>query len=210
MHSLHDCLKRSFDILLSCCVLLFGAPLFLIIALIIKCTSDGPIFYCSLRLGRDGRLFKFWKFRSMYKDASQKLEQLLKDNPEFQKEWKVYFKLKHDPRVTPFGKFLRKTSLDEFPQFWNVLKGELSLVGPRPYLPNELDAIKKIAGVNVRKMLSIRPGLTGVWQISGRSDLTFEQRVTLDLAYISSRSFLFDLQLIAKTIPALLFAKGAF
>jgi undecaprenyl-phosphate galactose phosphotransferase len=210
MSSLHDWLKRSFDILLSCCVLFFGLPLFIIIALIIKCTSDGPVFYCSLRLGRDGKLFKFWKFRSMYKDASQKLEQLLKDNPDLRKEWKVYFKLKNDPRITPFGKFLRKTSLDEFPQFWNVLKGELSIVGPRPYLPNELDAIKKIAGPNIRKMLSVRPGLTGIWQTSGRSYLTFEQRVKLDLAYIGSRSFLFDLRLIAKTIPVLLFPKGAF
>ncbi len=208
--SLHDCLKRCFDILLSCCVLIFGSPLFLIIALIIKFTSEGPIFYCSLRLGRDGKLFKFWKFRSMYKDANQKLEQLLKEEPELRKEWKVYFKLKNDPRVIPFGKFLRKTSLDEFPQFWNVLKGELSIVGPRPYLPNELDAIKKIAGPNVRKMLSVRPGLTGIWQTSGRSHLTFEQRVKLDLAYIGSRSFLFDLRLIAKTIPVLLFPKGAF
>jgi exopolysaccharide production protein ExoY len=208
--SIHDCLKRSFDIFLSCCVLLIGLPLFMIIAVIIKCTSEGPIFYCSLRLGREGKLFKFWKFRSMYKDASQKLDQLLKENPDLRKEWKVYFKLKNDPRVTPFGKFLRKTSLDEFPQFWNVLKGELSIVGPRPYLPSELDAIKKIAGLNVRKMLSVRPGLTGVWQTSGRSYLTFEQRVKLDLAYIGSRSFLFDLQLIAKTIPEILFPKGAF
>jgi exopolysaccharide production protein ExoY len=208
--SLHDCLKRSFDIVISCCVLLFGFPLFLIVALIVKCTSEGPIFYCSQRLGRNGKLFKFWKFRSMYKDASQKLEQLLKDNPHLYKEWKVYFKLKNDPRITPFGKFLRKTSLDEFPQFWNVLKGELSIVGPRPYLPNELDSIKKIAGPNVRKMLSVRPGLTGIWQTSGRNHLTFEQRVQLDLAYIGSRSFLFDLRLIAKTIPAILFPKGAF
>jgi exopolysaccharide production protein ExoY len=134
----------------------------------------------------------------------------LKSDPKLQKEWNIYFKLKNDPRVTPFGKFLRKTSLDEFPQFWNVLKGELSVVGPRPYLPNELPTIKKIAGPNVRKMLSVRPGLTGIWQTSGRSYLTFEQRVQLDLDYIGSRSFLFDLQLIAKTIPVLIFPKGAF
>ena len=117
---------------------------------------------------------------------------------------------KVDSRITRIGRFIRTTKLDEFPQFWNVLKGELSLVGPRPYLPNELDTIKKIAGPNARKMLSVRPGLTGIWQTSGRSYLTFEQRVQLDLAYINSRSFLFDLQLIAKTIPVLLFPKGAF
>jgi len=208
--SIHDCLKRSFDIFVSCCVLICGLPVFLFIGILVKCTSDGPIFYCSMRLGRNGKHFKFWKFRSMYKDASQKLDELLKSDPLLLKEWELYFKLKNDPRVTPFGKFLRKTSLDEFPQFWNVLKGELSVVGPRPYLPNELQTIKKIAGSNIRKMLSVRPGLTGIWQTSGRSYLTFEQRVQLDLAYINSRSFLFDLQLIAKTIPVLLFPKGAF
>jgi undecaprenyl-phosphate galactose phosphotransferase len=206
----HDWVKRSFDILVSSLFLFMGFPFFLIIALIIKCTSSGPIFYCSFRLGRNGKLFKFWKFRSMYKDASEKLDYLLKNNPQLRKEWNVYFKLKNDPRITPFGKFLRKTSLDELPQFWNVLKGELSMVGPRPYLPNELYAIKKIAGPNMGRMLSIRPGLTGIWQTSGRNFLTFEQRVKLDIAYIGSRSFLFDLCLIAKTIPLLLFPKGAF
>ncbi|HEY2809859.1 MAG TPA: sugar transferase [Rhabdochlamydiaceae bacterium] len=203
-------IKRGFDILVSSCVLLCGLPLFTLIAAIIKCSSPGPIFYCSMRLGRDGKLFKFWKFRSMYKDASQKLDQLLRSNHELRKEWNVYFKLKNDPRITCFGKFLRKTSLDEFPQFWNVLKGDLSIVGPRPYLPNELETIKKIAGVQVQKMLAVRPGLTGIWQTSGRNCLTFEQRVKLDLKYIGSRSFLFDLRLIAKTIPLLLFPKGAF
>jgi undecaprenyl-phosphate galactose phosphotransferase len=146
----------------------------------------------------------------MYEGANEKLEQLLKDDLELAKEWKIFYKLKNDPRVTPVGKFLRKTSLDEFPQFWNVLKGELSIVGPRPYLPNELEAIKRIAGRDVHRMLSVRPGLTGIWQTSGRSDLTFEHRVKLDLAYIGSRSFLFDLRLIAKTIPVLIFPKGAF
>jgi undecaprenyl-phosphate galactose phosphotransferase len=202
--------KRGFDILFSALVLLCGLPLFLLIALIIKSTSSGPVLYCSTRLGRDGKLFKFWKFRSMYQDADQQLDTLLKSDPARYREWRLYFKLKNDPRITPFGKFLRKTSLDEFPQFWNVLKGDLSLVGPRPYLPSELGRIKRIAGSEMSKILALRPGLTGVWQTSGRSYLTFDQRVRLDLDYVSRRSFLRDLELIAKTVPLLLFHKGAF
>ena len=205
-----SCAKRSFDILFSSLILFCGLPLFLLVALLIKSTSSGPIFYCSLRVGQEGKLFRFWKFRSMYKDAGEQLEALLKRDRTIQREWHLYFKLKNDPRITPLGKFLRKTSLDEFPQFWNVLKGDLSLVGPRPYLPSELDRVKRIAGSEAQKMLAIRPGLTGVWQTSGRSFLTFEQRIRLDLDYISRRSFLLDLQLILKTVPLLLFSKGAF
>lgn len=207
---MHEQMKRYFDIALSSLALLFGIPLFLAIALVVKCTSTGPIFYSSLRLGRHGRLFKFWKFRSMYRDADQKLGQLLESDPALKREWSLYFKLKHDPRVTPIGKFLRKTSLDELPQFWNVLIGELSIVGPRPYLPSERKDIEKVVGSAIEQMLSIRPGLTGIWQTSGRSFLTFEQRVKLDLHYVGARSFLFDLRLIAKTIPMILFPKGAF
>lgn len=207
---MHEQMKRCFDIVLSSLALLFGLPLFLAIALVVKCTSTGPIFYGSLRLGRQGRLFKFWKFRSMYRDAEQKLDQLLESDPALKREWSLYFKLKQDPRVTPIGKFLRKTSLDELPQFWNVLVGELSIVGPRPYLPGERKDIEKIAGSAIEQMLSVRPGLTGIWQTSGRSFLTFEQRVRLDLHYVDARSFLFDLRLIAKTIPMILFPKGAF
>jgi undecaprenyl-phosphate galactose phosphotransferase len=146
----------------------------------------------------------------MYQDADQKLEQLLKSDPALKREWSLYFKLKNDPRVTPIGKFLRKTSLDELPQFWNVLVGKLSIVGPRPYLPDERRAIEKIVGLDIDQMLSVRPGLTGIWQTSGRSFLTFEQRVKLDLQYVAAHSFLFDLRLIAKTIPMILFPKGAF
>ncbi len=205
-----DYFKRSFDILLSTFVLLGGLPIFFLIALLIKCTSRGPIFYSSMRLGRNGQLFKFWKFRSMHLDAEKKLAQLLKSNPELMLEWEIYYKLKDDPRRTVIGKFLRSTSLDEIPQFWNVFCGDLSTVGPRPYLPNELETIKKIAGEETQAMLAVRPGLTGIWQTSGRNSLTFEDRVKLDLEYVTSRSFLFDLQLIAKTIPLMVFPKGAF
>lgn len=202
--------KRLLDIALSFAILICGIPLFIFLAIIVKATSRGPIFYCSKRIGQGGKLFTCWKFRSMFCDAEKRLSQLLAENPHFQKEWKTYFKLKEDPRLTRIGKFLRKTSLDEFPQFWNVLLGDLSLVGPRPFLPNELNAIKQVIGKDTQLLFSVKPGLTGIWQTSGRSYLTFEQRVLLDFNYLRLRSFLFDLLLIAKTIPMLIFPRGAF
>ena len=206
----HDWLKGAFDILFSTTALILGIPFFVVIAMLVKFSSPGPIFYCSLRIGRKGRLFKFWKFRSMYCDADQRLEVVLNSDPTLRMEWQQYFKLKTDPRLTRIGRFLRKTSLDEIPQFWNVLMRDLSIVGPRPYLPREADVIRKILNKEMEKMFSVRPGLTGIWQTSGRNILTFEQRVKLDLGYIDQRSFLFDMRLIAKTIPTLLFPKGAF
>lgn len=202
--------KRLFDVFFSLLALVLGFPIFLLIALLIKSTSRGPIFYCSLRMGKRGKLFKFWKFRTMYVQADLKLKQLLDENPLLREEWQQYFKLKNDPRLTKIGKFLRKTSLDELPQFWNVLIGDLSIVGPRPYLPTELKTIEKHIGNKVTALLAVRPGLTGIWQTSGRSHLTFEQRVYLDLAYLERGSFLFDLNLILKTIPMFIFPKGAF
>ena len=206
----HDWLKRTFDIVFSLAAMLLALPIFALIALLVKLSSPGPVFYCSLRIGRQGHLFKFWKFRSMHKDADQRLEIILNSDPSLKREWQKYFKLKKDPRLTRIGSLLRRTSLDEFPQFWNVFIGDLSIVGPRPYLPREADVIRKILKNEMEKMFSVRPGLTGIWQTSGRSILTFEQRVRLDLSYVNQRSFLSDLKLIAKTIPILLFSKGAF
>jgi exopolysaccharide production protein ExoY len=206
----HNGLKRSFDILFSLTALILGIPLFAFIALLVKLSSPGPVFYCSLRIGRRGRLFKFWKFRSMHRDADQRLEVILNSDPKLKKEWKKYFKLQKDPRLTRIGSFLRKSSFDELPQFWNVLFGDLSIVGPRPYLPREADTIRKILGQDIEKMFSVRPGLTGIWQTAGRSHLTFQERVKLEVSYVEKRSFLFDLKLIIKTIPILLFRKGAF
>jgi exopolysaccharide production protein ExoY len=206
----HDWLKRSFDILFSSTALMIGLPFFALIALLVKLSSPGPIFYCSLRIGRKGRLFKFWKFRSMHRDADQRLEVMLNSDPLLRQEWQKYFKLRNDPRLTRIGSFLRKTSLDEFPQFWNVLIGDLSIVGPRPYLPREANVIYKILGDHMEKIFSVRPGLTGIWQTTGRSFLPFEERVKLEVNYVDERSFLFDLRLIVKTIPILFFPKGAF
>jgi len=205
----HNALKRAFDILFSLSALILGAALFALIALLVKLSSPGPVLYCSLRIGRKGRLFKFWKFRSMHRDADQRLEVMLSSNPALQTEWQQYFKLKNDPRLTSIGSFLRKTSLDELPQFWNVLIGDLSIVGPRPYLPREAESIHKILGSQMQKLFSMRPGLTGIWQTSGRSALTFKERVALEVEYVDKRCFLFDLNLILKTIPALIRGKGA-
>ncbi|MDR2539960.1 MAG: sugar transferase [Chlamydiales bacterium] len=202
--------KRIFDILFSSAVLLLGLPFLITIAFLIKISSKGPIFYCSLRLGHKGRLFKFWKFRSMCYDADSRLQHLLKQQPKLNREWQKFFKLKNDPRLTYLGRLIRKTSLDELPQFWNVLKGDLSIVGPRPYLPYEEKRIKELIGSNIDILFSIKPGLTGIWQTSGRSVLNFEERVALDLSYVQTHSFLLDMQLIAKTIPEMIASKGAF
>jgi exopolysaccharide production protein ExoY len=206
----HNGVKRIFDILFSLLALTLGLPFFALIALCVKLSSSGPIFYCSLRIGRKGRLFKFWKFRSMHRDADQRLEVMLSSNPALRLEWQKYFKLRNDPRLTRIGNFLRKTSLDEFPQFWNVLIGDLSIVGPRPYLPRETIVIRQIVGSDMEKIFSVRPGLTGIWQTAGRSCLTFEERVKLEVSYAEQRSFLFDLGLIVKTIPILFYSKGAY
>ena len=207
---LYEITKRGLDIFFSLIVLICGIPLFILLAAMVKITSQGSVFYCSKRIGQGGKLFTCWKFRSMFCDAEHRLTQLLAENPHYQKSWKKYFKLKDDPRLTRVGRFLRKTSLDEFPQFWNVLLGDLSLVGPRPFLPNELDAIRQVIGKDTQSLFSVKPGLTGIWQISGRNYLTFEQRILLDLNYLHLRSFLFDLIIIGKTIPMLIHPKGAF
>ncbi|MBF8263273.1 MAG: wcaJ [Parachlamydiales bacterium] len=211
----HDPLKRIFDILFSLSVIILFAPVFISIALLVRLTSPGPIFYKSVRLGRGGRVIYCWKFRSMYRDADERLSLLLANNPRLGSEWAQFQKLKNDPRITMIGKFLRKTSLDEWPQFWNVLKGDLSIVGPRPPVlmgPPErfADEIRKWYGFSTGKILSIRPGLTGVWQISGRSEISFDERVRLEETYAETRTFWKDLILIIKTIPAVLFSKGAY
>jgi undecaprenyl-phosphate galactose phosphotransferase len=211
----HDFWKRTFDIVFSLLFLSLFSPLFLALALLVRCTSSGPVFYKSRRLGRGGKLIECWKFRSMYKDADERLCDLLQSDLRFRAEWEAFQKVKEDPRITPVGRFLRKTSLDEIPQFWNVLKGDLSVVGPRPPTlmgPPErfLDEIRLLYGERAERILSVRPGITGAWQISGRSQIPFEERCRIEESYAASRTFWKDLVLIAKTIPAVLFSKGAF
>jgi exopolysaccharide production protein ExoY len=199
--------KRMFDVLFSLGAMIFFIPIGVVVILFIKATSPGPIFYRSKRVGKDGQPIYCWKFRTMHQDADKKLLAILRENPKLKQEWDTYFKLKEDPRVSTIGKILRKTSLDELPQFFNVLKGDLSVVGPRPVTEEE---IRKYFGPKASKILSVRPGLTGIWQTSGRSLLTFEERIQLEESYIDSQSLTLDLRIICKTIPAMFFTKGAF
>ena len=203
----HIPVKRIFDIVFSVSALAILSPLFLGIAIAVRLSSPGRIVYSHERIGRGGKSFRCYKFRTMYADADQRLQDILRASPELRKEWEASHKLKRDPRVTSIGSFLRKTSLDEFPQFLNVLKGDLSVVGPRPVVQME---VTKHLGPKAAKILSIRPGLTGLWQISGRSDTSYEKRIQLDEQYIDNHSILLDLKLILKTIPAMLFSRGAY
>lgn len=203
----HIPLKRFFDLVFSLSVLIFAAPLFLIIALLVLVPSRGKIVYAHKRVGRGGKIFRCYKFRTMYHNADERLKQLLEQNPELREEWSRAFKLQKDPRVTPVGRILRKTSLDELPQFLNVLKGDLSVVGPRPVIEEEM---RKYMGPKAAKILSIRPGITGLWQVSGRSDTSYVTRIALDENYVDTHSFTLDMKLILKTIPAILSSRGAY
>jgi len=195
-------IKRLVDIIsaISGIVILF--PLFVLISIAIKLDSQGPIFFIQKRCGKNEKLFNMYKFRSMCIDAEEKLEQLQHLN----ETEGIMFKIKDDPRLTRVGKFIRKTSLDEFPQLVNVLKGEMSLVGPRPPLPNEVE--EYISWQMLR--LSVKPGLTGLWQIRGRSELGFDEMVRLDLEYIAKRNFFYDIWIILKTIPVVFKSRGAY
>lgn len=203
----HNFFKRTFDILFSLFVLVITAPMLLLIALSIRFFSKGKVVYAHERIGRGGKTFRCLKFRTMYADADQRLIEILANNPEMRKEWEQNHKLKNDPRVTPIGKFLRKTSLDEFPQFFNVLRGDLSVVGPRPVVRSE---IQNHIGSKASTILSVRPGITGLWQVSGRSDTSYATRIKLDEKYIQEQSLLLDLKLILKTIPCMVWSKGAY
>lgn len=204
----HFPVKRTFDLLFSLFVFILFSPLFAIIALLIFCSSPGKIIYSHQRMGRGGKPFRCYKFRTMYSNADEQLKEILETDPERKQEWEKTYKLKNDPRVTKIGTFLRKTSLDELPQFWNVLKGDLSVVGPRPVVQEEID---KYFGYHAVKILSIRPGLTGLWQVSGRSNIDcYNTRIALDVHYVNNCSLLLDLKLIGKTLPVMFFSKGAY
>ncbi|GAB4232938.1 MAG: hypothetical protein Tsb0021_11800 [Chlamydiales bacterium] len=199
--------KRTFDIFFSLLVLTLGFPIFLLIALSILFTSRGSPIFSHYRIGRGGKLFRCYKFRTMFRNADVRLKKILEENSTLRQEWEANQKLKHDPRVTQVGKFLRKTSLDELPQFWNVLIGDLSIVGPRPVVPEELS---KHIGEKASTILSVRPGITGLWQVSGRSNTSYRRRVRLDEKYVHNLSFMLDLTLIAKTVPVMITSRGAY
>ncbi|WP_234047311.1 sugar transferase [Luteolibacter pohnpeiensis] len=197
-------LKRLLDICASSAGLLCFSPIFLITAILIKIEDGGPVFFCQKRVGAGGKLFGMWKFRSMIMNADQVKDQLLAQNQHGQAG--VTFKMKDDPRITKVGKWLRKLSVDEFPQFYNVLRGDMSLVGPRPPLPREVATYK----ASHLRRLRIRPGITCLWQIGGRAEIDFEGQVRLDLQYIRSSSAAYDILILLKTIPAVLLGKGAY
>lgn len=196
--------KRCLDLLVVLPALVLALPLFMGVAVIIWATDRGPVFYWQKRVGRFGREFDFPKFRSMRVDSNAVRAQLEALNQHGHKG--VTFKMKRDPRITPIGRFIRRTSIDELPQLWCVLKGDMTLVGPRPPLPSEV-ARYTLAD---RERLSVTPGLTCIWQVSGRSEIPFEQQVKLDIDYIQQRSIKKDLLLLLKTIPAVIFGRGAY
>ena len=196
-------MKRLFDIVVSATALLLLIPLFMIVALLIRLDSKGPIFFSQTRIGKQGQKFRFWKFRSMVPDAEEHKDELKKLN---KMSCDILFKMEHDPRVTRVGDFLRKSSIDELPQLWNILKGEMSFVGPRPALPDEVAKYTPYQ----RRRLEVTQGLTCIWQISGRSKIPFEQQIEMDLEYIANQSFWYDMVILLKTIPALLKRDGAF
>lgn len=194
--------KRFMDIILSIIAIVIGSPVFLLTALLVKVTSPGPIIFSQIRVGRFGRHFKFFKFRSMYIDAEARKAELMSQNESTDG---VIFKMKCDPRITPVGRFIRKFSIDELPQLFNVLLGDMSLVGPRPPLPSEV----RTYSLDERKRLNITPGITCLWQVSGRSELPFSRQIALDKEYIASKSVWKDFLILLKTVPAILTGKGA-
>lgn len=193
--------KRLFDIVFSLVILIVCSPIYLILAILIGISSPGGIFYVQERVGKNHRSFKCIKFRTMVHGADQILEDLIAESPHLKEEFENNFKLKDDPRITPIGRFLRVTSLDEFPQFWNVFRGDMSVVGPRPLVPEELERY----GNKIDKVLTVRPGITGLWQVSGRNDIPYPQRVQIDVYYASYRNWFLDLWIIVKTIGVMIF-----
>ena len=204
---LYKVVKRLIDILggLVGCVLLVPITVAVYIARKVLKEDDGPMFYEHLRYGKDGKKFRIYKFRSMCIDADKKLKEYLEQNEEAKIEFEENHKLKDDPRITRLGRFLRKTSIDELPQFVNVLKGDMSLIGPRPIVDGEIEKY----GENKDKFLSVRPGLTGYWAANGRSDITYEERMKMELYYVDNISFKLDIQIFFKTIISVIKKEGA-
>lgn len=194
--------KRFFDIVLASIGMIVLSPIFLIISLAIKLESKGPIFFKHTRIGKDGKIIKIYKFRSMVNNAEDMIKEF---TPEQMKEYRENYKLTNDPRITKVGKFLRKTSLDELPQIINIIKGDLSIIGPRPVVSDEL----KKYGTNTRKFLSVTPGLTGYWAANGRSCTSYEQRMQMELFYIDNLSWKMDIKVFFKTIEAVIKREGA-
>lgn len=204
-HLARNKLKRLVDLTGSLTLIGISSPLLLLIAWMIR-RDGGSSIYHQERIGYGGKTFKCYKFRSMIMNAQEVLEELLANDPEARKEWEKDFKLKEDPRITRVGHFLRKTSLDELPQLFNVVKGEMSLVGPRPIVADEVNRY----GSSLGQYLSTRPGMTGLWQVSGRNDVTYSKRISLDCDYVENWKLYKDFHILLKTINVVLLRKGAY
>jgi len=196
--------KRLFDVVFSLAVLILFSPMYVLLAGLIALSSSGPVFYTQKRVGKNFKSFGCIKFRTMVDNAEAKLEEMMDESPQLRQEFEQDFKLRQDPRITAIGKFLRYTSLDEFPQFWNVLMGDMSVVGPRPLVPEELPKY----GRHIDKVLTVKPGITGLWQVSGRNDIPYDRRVKIDVYYAACRTWWMDLFIAIKTVGVILFPKN--
>lgn len=199
-------LKRAFDLLVALSALVFLAPMLVVIAALIRFTDGGPALFKQTRIGHNGKEFTCLKFRSMVTDSSEVLAQLLATDSRAAAEWARDQKLRNDPRITTIGQFIRKTSLDELPQLLNILRGEMSIVGPRPIVANEVEKY----GNDFRYYAAVKPGVTGLWQINGRNDTSYDERVEFDVVYAREWSIWLDLKIFFLTIPAVLLSKGAY
>lgn len=197
---------RLFDIVIALTALVVFLPLIFALVLAMRVTSPGPVLFAQRRVGRHGEMFPCLKFRTMLVDADRVLAELLATSAAARAEWDRDFKLRSDPRVTSIGKILRKLSLDELPQLLNVLAGHMSIVGPRPIVPGEIERY----GVFFPDYCSVRPGLTGLWQVSGRNDVSYAERVQMDVSYAKAKSLIFDMLIIARTVPAVVGARGSY
>jgi exopolysaccharide production protein ExoY len=197
--------KRLMDIVGALLFFLIFLPLLLLVALGVFLSSRGPILYYQERIGLNGRSFRFYKFRSMVENSDEVFKEFLDTDPEARSQWERYQKLDRDPRVTWFGQIIRRTSLDELPQFWNVLTGDMSIVGPRPCMPDQ----QRLYGPYWAAYCAVRPGLTGLWQVSGRNRLTYQQRVQLDAQYVRNWTIWLDLTILARTVGVVLTGDGS-
>jgi exopolysaccharide production protein ExoY len=198
--------KRGIDIVIALAALIVFSPIFIMIAAMVKFTDGGSMFYGHRRIGHNGQEFRCMKFRTMVQNGDKVLQDYLRNNPEAYEEWRATRKLQNDPRVTAVGAVLRKLSLDELPQLFNILKGEMSIVGPRPVVEDELEMYEASASY----YLQTRPGLTGLWQVSGRNDVSYETRVAMDTMYVKNWSIAKDLMIIARTVPAVCMSRGSY
>ncbi len=199
-------LKRAFDLAVGMPAVIFLSPLLILIYALLKVFDPGPALFTQLRVGKDGRTFTVYKFRTMRVDAQARLEQLLANDPLAAAEWAQYQKLRNDPRVTVLGRILRRSSLDELPQLLNIIRGDMSVVGPRPVTSAEVQRY----GVDYSYYVAVRPGVLGLWQVSGRNRLTYPQRVALDVRYVKSWTIWSDLAILARAVPVVLFGRGAY